>query len=341
MIEAIENTNFTDNFKYFEENFHSLENSRILISGASGFVGNWISELLFQISSEFDLKFEVVMLTRDEASFRKKFSESKSNAFSIFEADLSKEKINFGSFSHVVHAATPTFASGEVSGQVMRASLNGAENLINSLPESSTLPIFINLSSGAVYGDNLLGSGPLKLSAQTQRSQNYENFSSEYRAAKIDTELLVDSETIAGKIIGCNPRLFAFFGPLLPVDQKYAIGNFMLAAINKRSINLKSSGESERSYLHASDLASQIIYLLSNPIIGPSHIGSSKSMSLIRWAEYVSEMFNCGPVVKGNFVEAHTYYVPEVDNRIPSLSLDDKRRDALFKDWFDWLKDRN
>ena len=133
-------------------------------------------------------------------------------------------------------------------------------------------------------------------------------------------------------------KLFAFFGPLLPIDQKYAIGNFMHSAINKTTINLKSSGLSERSYLHSSDLASQIIYLLSNPIIGPSHIGSSMHRPLLEWAEFISHVFDCGPVVTGDFNEQHSFYVPEADDRIPNLSSSFVRMELLFKNWFDWLK---
>jgi nucleoside-diphosphate-sugar epimerase len=341
VIKAIESSDFSENLKYFQENVNSLENSRIVISGASGFVGNWISELLYQIRIEFDLNFEVVMLTRNEGAFRKLISGSMSNSFTIVEADLSREKIDIGSCSHVIHAATPTTGLGDARGQVMLASLDGARNLLSSLPASSTPPVFINLSSGAVYGFNALGSGSLKLSEPPKKPKENQTFSDEYAIAKIETELLVNLETIAGKIIGCNPRLFSFFGPLLPIDQKYAIGNFMLSAVTKRSITLKSNGKSERSYLHSSDLASQIIYLLSNPIIGPSHIGSSLPMPLIAWAEYVSEMFNCGPVIKGDFNEEHSYYVPEADDRIPILSLSSARRDLLFEKWFDWLNTTN
>lgn len=341
MIKAIESSDFSDNLRYFEKHFQSLEGARIAISGASGFVGNWIAELLFQIAVEFQINFEVVMLTRDEAAFRKLMSETKPKSFTIVETDISKEKISLGSFSHAIHAATPTVSSSKISGEATRASLEGARNFMSSLANSSKPPVFINLSSGAVYGFNPLGAGALKMSAPILMPSLVETFSDEYAAAKIETEKLVDAETIKGKIVGCNPRLFAFFGPLLPIDQKYAIGNFMQSAINKNKIILNSSGKSERSYLHASDLASQIIYLLSNPIVGPSHIGSTISMPLIKWAEYISEMFNCGSVATGNIDEWNSFYVPESDYRIPDLDTSNSRRDLLFKKWFEWLTSRS
>jgi nucleoside-diphosphate-sugar epimerase len=163
------------------------------------------------------------------------------------------------------------------------------------------------------------------------------NFADEYAKAKVETELLINLETSKGNIIGCNPRLFAFFGPLLPLDQKYAIGNFMSSAIQKKSIKLKSNGLSERSYLHAAHLASQMVFLLSNPVLGASHVGSSEAMSIISWAQYISDMFHCGPVVLGDSEETNTCYVPEPDSRIPPIDISAKDRDQLFRNWFNWL----
>ena len=337
MLKSIESYNFQRSFSYFDLNTHNLSGARIIISGASGFIGNWISELLFQINVENQLDFEVVLLTRDEGKLRKKFSGNIPKNFSILNLDISKMSQPIGFASHVIHAATPTFQGAGKITDVEEASLKGAENLLNSISLGLQKPVFLNLSSGAVYGLNFLSNGAIPLKQPVREPAPIQDFADQYASSKIKTEKFINDMTDMGLVVGCNPRLFAFFGPLLPIDQKYAIGNFMNCVRNSESIKLNTQGESVRSFLHAADLASQLIYLLSNPVVGESHIGSTFSKPLKWWAEYLSEIFNLGPVQLGNLVEAPTYYVPEADPRIPTLELGDSQREFEFKYWNKWL----
>jgi len=83
MLKSLESYNFQRSLRYFELSGQNLDGARIIISGASGFVGNWISELLFHIATENQLDVEVVLLTRNEVELRKKFSGIVPKNFSI------------------------------------------------------------------------------------------------------------------------------------------------------------------------------------------------------------------------------------------------------------------
>lgn len=339
MLKSIERYNFHRSLSFFDQSTNNLSGARIIISGASGFVGSWLSELLFQIKTENQLDFEVVLLTRDECRLLKKFSGNIPKNFSIQNLDISKMSQSLGFASHVIHAATPTFQGTGKIIEVEEASLRGAENLLNSVSLESQKPIFLNLSSGAVYGSNVLSNGPITIKQPVREPTSIQNFADQYTSSKIKTEKFINKKSDMGLIVGCNPRLFAFFGPLLPTNQKYAIGNFMNCVNNYKGIKLNTQGESVRSYMHASDLASLLIYLLSNPVVGECHIGSTFSKPLKWWAEYLSAIFGLGRIELGNLEEIPTYYAPEADPRIPELELNESERESEFRYWNQWLNE--
>ena len=337
MLKSIEDFDFNKNLEYFASHQHIIDGARIVVSGASGFIGSWICELLFQISREYQVKIEVVLLTRNEKLLREKMHNIPKSFF-VIEHDISRSATQIGFVSHIIHSAMPTVATS--GGNIQRASLEGAKNLLKSVSLSQNKPVFVNLSSGAVYGFNKLSQGPIELSAKTARLTVVSDTLNPYTEAKIETEEFINNQTSLGSIIGCNPRLFAFFGPLLPLNQKYAIGNFMQNVVRSENIKLKTKGESVRSYMHVSTLASQLIYLLCNPIQGHSHIGSTFSKPLKWWAQYLSEIFDTGPVKYDEQAEIPSYYAPVADNRILAFDCTESERENEFRHWYNWQKDQ-
>jgi nucleoside-diphosphate-sugar epimerase len=278
------------------------------------------------------------LLTRNEPELRSKLTRETPKNFSIFEIDISKTITSLGFASHIVHTSTPTSQTHLAITNVEEASLIGARNLLDSISWGPQKPIFLNLSSGAVYGLNFVSKGPIPLSTPVSFPEVIKDFTSQYASAKIRTEEFINQKTEQGEIIGCNPRLFSFFGPLLPIDGKYAIGNFMKSVISSECIKLNTQGDSVRSYLHASSLASQLVYLLSNPIRGESHIGSTYSKPLKWWAEYLTGIFDTGPIKYGNSPESPSFYAPVADPRIPDFDLTESEREHEFLYWYNWLK---
>jgi len=332
----ISNLNFNPTLNYYADKCKSLDGSRILITGATGFVGKWLVESLIQISREFKIKIEIVVVTRDLKKTNDLFSNH--SDLSITELDLTSSLPNLGAFTHVIHAASPTTKTSPEEDTVMEASLATAKNLIASFKNESNTPRFIHTSSGAVYGTTPLGANLQSFRTRANLIKKPETFLEEYQNAKIKTEEFIEQSNLSGRILGINARLFAFYGPYLSINSHYAIGNFMQSVITRKVVEVKSMGESYRSYMHASELACQVIYLMSSSELVNCDIGSDFSKPISWWANYIGELFDSKVKILGELEEVPTYYVPNTNSEIPKLDYANNNMDLLFIQWFDWLK---
>lgn len=328
--------NFNPTLQYYSEHCESIDGSRILITGGSGFVGKWLIESLIKISKEFNVKLEMVVITRNLNKTKNLFSHHPK--LSVTELDLTTTLPKLGTFTHVIHAASPTSKTLPEEATVMEASLVTAKNLVASFKEQLNSPRFIHTSSGAVYGVNPLGVSSKIPRTRTNLIDKPTSFLEEYRNAKIKTEEFVEQSNLSGQISGINARLFAFYGPHLSTNSHYAIGNFIQSALTKKTVEVKSKGESYRSYMHASELACQLIYLMSNSKSVNCDIGSEFSKPISWWANYIGELFNSEVKILGGLEQVPTYYAPNIDSKIPKLDYAHNNMDLLFMQWFDWLK---
>ena len=61
----ISNLDFDPTCNYYADYCESIDGSRVLVTGGTGFVGKWLVESLIQISRQFKLKIEIIVTTRD------------------------------------------------------------------------------------------------------------------------------------------------------------------------------------------------------------------------------------------------------------------------------------
>ncbi len=121
-------------------------------------------------------------------------------------------------------------------------------------------------------------------------------------------------------------RCWAFCGPYLPLDQHFAIGNFIGDVLAGRPIQIEGDGTPRRSYLYAADLAVWLWTILFRaPTLVPINVGSAHDLSILELAQTVAMTLNpqteirvARKVVAGNPL---LQYVPCVDRAREVLGL--------------------
>ncbi len=147
-----------------------------------------------------------------------------------------------------------------------------------------------------------------------------------YGQAKRASEFLCTGFAQASGVVVTIARLFAFIGPLLPLDAGYAAGDFLGDALAGRSITIKGDGRPFRSYLHAADMAAWLwTVLLKGASHRPYNVGSDVAISVRDLAESVSRVVAPGLPVVVEQSPAHDgpppRYVPSVARAHKELGL--------------------
>jgi len=141
-------------------------------------------------------------------------------------------------------------------------------------------------SSGAVYGK--------QPSEMTHIAEDYPgapstvDAGSAYGQAKRVSEFM---STMYGRTYGFDAtiaRLFAFVGPLLPLDANYAVGNFVRDVLGGGPVRVAGDGTPYRSYLYAADLAIWLwTILLRGRAAHPYNVGSPHDLTIADLARTV------------------------------------------------------
>ncbi len=283
----------------------------ILITGGTGFIGSWLVAALDKLIDNQDIDNLIYVLTGDKIKANNVFSRlNKKNLFTVTIGELRSQLQNSSlpGFGYVFHCATSTKYDTNDPRNDFEKTLNLTEQILRVLEMSGSVPNFINLSSGAVYGPSLTKE---KL-AENDSSKNHNEPLTSYGVTKIRIEEMILRADREGVVKGANPRLFTFFGPGLPLKSHFAIGNFVHEALTRNQIIVTGSPETTRSYLYISDLVIRLFALSTKPTLDVLHIGSKSSINIENLALEVSKVFNNCPIVFKNEFAKPNYYVPEV-----------------------------
>ncbi len=280
-----------------------LRGSHVLVTGGTGFFGRWMLESLLAANAHFNAGLRATVISRDPAAFLEKMphlaAERALNWVQGSVATMRPEAFAQQYFDGVIHLATEadsaaTLASPERAVDVI---MGGTQRALD-VAVATGARRFLFASSGSVYGRQpadiaLLPETFAGRPDLTQTSDAYV-ISGE---AKRQAEFLCAEYASAHGMQAVIARGFTFAGPGLPLDGKFAFGNFMRDALAGRPIVLTGDGTPVRSYLHAVDLT---IWLWTMYVRGSAarayNVGSEQAVTLLELAELIAEEFGLAEV---------------------------------------------
>lgn len=237
--------------------WEKLNGCNILITGATGFIGSCLVEILMSRPSK---SYNVYASGRNETRAKERFQEFADDpAFHFFYYDVMEPLKSVVDFHYVIHAASNAspkfFASKPV--EVMKSNFWGVSNLID-YGIAHNLRRFLFVSTGEVYGE---GDGRVF-------SEDYSGFvntmspRSCYPTSKRAAETLCVSYGYEYGIETVIARPCHTYGPHFTTSDNRVYAQFIRNVLAGENIVMKSSGSQFRSWCYVVDCASALLYIL-------------------------------------------------------------------------------
>jgi nucleoside-diphosphate-sugar epimerase len=299
---------------------------RFFLTGGTGFFGCWLVESFCHINQKLELNASITILSRDPKSFAAKCPHLVSNpAVSLHAGDVRTFDFPSGDFDYTIHAATEARARQlrDEPLEMFSTMAAGTQRVLEFATTHQSRK-FLLTSSGAVYGPQ-----PPEI---THVSENYSGAPNPLNPAHLYGEGKRVSELLCATFqnqtgIECKiARCWAFCGPHLPLNEHFAIGNFIGDVLAGRPIDIQGDGTPRRSYLYAADLAVWLWTILFRaPALQPFNVGSANDVSILELARIVAAVVNPKSEVRvarqAQPGTQPTRYVPNVDRARALLGL--------------------
>jgi nucleoside-diphosphate-sugar epimerase len=257
-----------------------LRGARLFVTGGTGFCGCWLLETFLWANDRLGLDASAVVLTRDGNAFHAKAPHLAAHrAVTVQHGDVRSFEFPDGAFTHVVHAAVDTGAALDRAGRLREfdTTVDGTRRTLE-LARRSGAKRFLLTSSGSVYGRQ-----PPEL---THLPEEYPGGPDPFSEPMAGAEAKRAAEMLCTLYAGANleptvARCFSFVGPYLPLDDKFAAGNFIRDGLKGGPIQVSGDGTPCRSYLYAADLAIWLwAILLRGGAQRAYNVGSEEAVSI-------------------------------------------------------------
>ena len=287
---------------------------RILISGASGYLGS-------RICKELKKKYYIIALTRNP------------DKFNYFNEKIADEIITLKSFDNnflekVVDSKPEIFihlisldSSASNSNPLSSFDVNVGNTfkLLNHLKDSKTLKKFIYFSTIHVYNSSLK-----KIDELTKPNPN--NF---YSLTHFLSEEIINYFNNEANFKCINLRLSNSYGePVFENENcsKLVVNELVKSANEKKVISLNGEGSTSRDFIHYSDICDAInkLIILDNSKFNHNtyNLSSGNSLLLIELAELIKKEFNEEIKI---FINSNESYIPSTKMFVSKTTYGNER----------------
>jgi len=280
------------------DDWQQLRGSHLFLTGGSGFFGAWLLESLLWANERHQLGVRATVLTRNPFAFETRLPHlTRNSVVTLLPGSLTDFAAPQADFTHVIHAAVDSAASpGKEAKLRLVDSLVSGTRRVLEFANHARLQGFLYTSSGAVYGPQPSALAALDESYPAAHDPGAP--SATYGLGKRLAEHLCQIYASAEGLPLRIARPFAFVGPHLPLNEHFAIGNFIRDALAGETIRVQGDGTPLRSFLYAADLAIWLWRILFRGKIGIAYnVGSEIAISIAETARLVASATVPSPAI--------------------------------------------
>lgn len=260
--------------------WESLRGRRLLLVGGTGFVGCWLLETLLAAQDALDLGAEVVILSRHPAGFAARAPHLAGHpAVHVVAGHPAAAELPPGPFALAIHAPACAPGAGAVppAGAMVRDLLVATRRVLAHCGVTGVERLLL-VSTGAVYR-------PVPAAEAVGETHPLVGVSAgpepTYPQVRREVEDLCRDAAAAQGFALAIARGFSFLGPHLPLDRRFAVGDFLQDAAAARPVRVAGSGRAVRSYLYAADLAEWLWTILLRGRAGAAYnVGGSRPVTI-------------------------------------------------------------
>lgn len=319
----------------------ALKRQTVFITGGTGFVGIWITELVAFLNDNHGFNTNLILLARNAYNFTEKAPHlALRKDIVLVEKDVRDsieipEEVTF-----IIHgAASPDNRQHVLEPlKVMDVIVKGTDSILFSATRLPQLKKILNISSGLIYGRQ-----PLELDSLPETfigGPDCNSSASVYSEAKRYAETICSAYRSLYKLPIVIARPFAFIGPYQSLDKPWAINNFIRDALMNYPIRIIGNGKPVRSYMYPSDMAVWLLRLLTDGKPGLAYnVGSPYGISLKELAEKIKELSHAkSEIIIKHMNEDTSKFIPDV-RLAKELGLDiTVKTDETIKRSINWFK---
>jgi len=275
-------------------NLEKLKSSHILITGGTGFVGNWLTEMLIYLNENFNFNVTIYLLSRNAAQG---INHSEFKYIHYIKSDVKNLKELPRTIEYILHAAGTPDSREHISNSIKTIDtfFKGTQNILDIASRLPNLIKVIHFSSNKIYGTNYSRT-PMQESNTTIVGNNNQDV---YSESKRISETLCKAYISELHLPIIIVRPFAFIGPFQSLDKPWAINNFIRDAILGGPIRILGNELTAKSYMYGSDLAYFILNILTQGKVGEIYnLGSADSTTLVELASKIKNIINSDIEIK-------------------------------------------
>ena len=271
--------------------FEKIKGSSVLITGAAGLIGSYLTDLIECDNGELHTNCTVYAIDKDEELLKKRLSVFADLGVKCICLDVNEDQIDDYKVDYLIHAASNTsprdYASKPIS--TMRTNIIGTDKMLSYCVKNDARR-FVFCSSVEVYGMN---NGDID-----EFDESYSGYvdcntlRAGYPSAKRASEALCNAYSTEHECLEfVIARIGRIYGPTVIESDAKSVTQFIQNAVNGESIVMKSNGLQEFSYCYVGDCAMALLYVM---LYGANkeayNIADPKSKVLLRdFAEYAAK----------------------------------------------------